>query len=254
MASDKLPLFIDIALKENQRRLSRVFGEQVGLKEVLALCQGFRLAGIGALFVGGTSDVFLWRLHQSGRCFAHFLLRVAEAEKLTSRSLPFFDAIAARDLDAAREIACHSRRDPDPDMEYAEDFLFAEFLMQCFFLGATEDTCHELLARHEQVLQGAEDFRLDVCRALLVRDEASFGWALARFLAARNDALQLLSESGYIDEELLATEGQLSVEGLALVHLAEQQGLATEQDYLHVPSIARERPARGFLRDSWRSI
>ncbi|AKQ67238.1 hypothetical protein A176_004150 [Myxococcus hansupus] len=253
MTSDRLPLFVEVALQENQRLISRGLGNDLPLKEVLTLCQNFRLAGIGALFLSATSDAFLWRLHQSGRCFFHFLSRADDGEKLTSKCLPFFDAIAAGDLDTAREIALHAKRFREPDMEYPEDFLFVEFLMQRYFLGATDDTCNELLTHYEAALQGAEDFRLGICRALLIGDEAAFGSELSGFLSARNDSIQDLSANGSIEQETLATEGQLSVEGLALIRLAELQGFSTEEDYLNIPSIAREPSARPFQRDSWRS-
>ena len=39
--------------------------------------------------------------------------------------------------------------------------------------------------------------------------------------------------------EAVVTEARFSVEGLSLVRMAERQGLATEPDYLHIPSLAR---------------
>ena len=254
MTAARLQTFVEMALSDNQRRLSQSLGRSPELKEVLGICRNFRIAGIGALFLSGTSEAFLWRLHQSARCYAHFLPKLEETAKRTGHSLPFFDAITARDLVAAREIALHSRRSWAQGVEYEEDFLFVEFLMQHFFLNMKEEDCRELLQRYETALQGSEDFRLDVCKALLDADEASFGTALTRFLAGRGEHIEEVREAGYMEDDLHATEGQLSVEGLALVMLAEQKGLATEEDYLHVPSIAREPPARVFSEDSWRHI
>lgn len=55
-------------------------------------------------------------------------------------------------------------------------------------------------------------------------------------------------------EEESSTEGNLSVEGLALVRLAEHKGLKTERDYLHVPSTARKGGRIAFSPDGWRRL
>jgi hypothetical protein len=51
--------------------------------------------------------------------------------------------------------------------------------------------------------------------------------------------------------EAAATVGRLCVEGLALVRLAERQGMPTREGYLHVPSVAREPFAGAVRADSW---
>ncbi|NMO14692.1 immunity 49 family protein [Pyxidicoccus fallax] len=241
-------------MSENERLIHHVLGERPSSKAVLDVCRNFRMAGICSLFLHGTPEDFHWRLHQGARCYAHFLPRFDEGSTLTSRALPFFDAVAVQDLEAAHGIARHSRRTWGEGLEYEEDFLFVEFLMRHFFLETPDAECHRLLERYEEALRGAEDFRLGVCKALLESDTESFGAALTDFLRERRDRLAGVASRGHMEEELLATEGQLSVEGLALVRLAEQKGIATEVDYLHVPSIAREPPSRTFQPKSWRQV
>ncbi|MBN1208015.1 MAG: immunity 49 family protein [Myxococcaceae bacterium] len=255
MTSQFLPVFVSNALAENQEELlPEVLSNRCTLRAILTFCQNFRIAGIGEFFLTANPRELHLRLHQSGRAFAHFLSRADDSLKRTSRSLPFFDALSAWDLEGAALIARHSRRTWVQGEEYEEDFLFVEFLMQHLFLRASATDCKALLARYEKALQDADDIRLELCRALLENDEEAFGQSLERFLSERNDHYEALAQEDGIPEELRFTEGMLSVEGLALVRLADARGLATEEDYLHIPSIAREKPPGGLSPDAWRRI
>nr|WP_225937985.1 Imm49 family immunity protein [Myxococcus sp. RHSTA-1-4] len=202
----------------------------------------------------GLPGEFHLRLHQSGRAYAAWLRNAAEGERRTGQSPPFFDAIAVGDLEGAARIAHLSKRTWTQGAEYEEDFLFVEFLMQRFFLGASAETCELLLRRHEKALSGAEDVRLEVCGALQAADAGGFDEALRRFLSERRDHYEELARKGGTAPELLATEGKLCVEGVALVRLAEGLGMETEEDYLYIPSVARENVSRVFHEDSWKAL
>ncbi|WP_158623825.1 Imm49 family immunity protein [Corallococcus llansteffanensis] len=220
--------------------------------QVLAFCGHLRLAGIGTLFLTGTPEVFHQRLKQSGEAFAWFLQGAEVLSKQTGSTLPFFDAIAAGDMATAGEVAREARHSWAQGEEYEEDFLFVEFLMQRFFLGASQDTCERLLARYEQALQGAEDIRLPLCQALVTRDAEGFEESLKGFLSERDDRFE--SNANSESPERLATEALLSVEGLALVRLAEREGFPLAEDYLHVPSVALEGRAPSLESNSWRRL
>ncbi|MFP2930384.1 Imm49 family immunity protein [Pyxidicoccus sp. 3LG] len=237
MTSEFLPVFVRNALASSRMLLPRLQQGAASLEDTLACCQHLRIAGIGAFFLTGDPGALHGPLAQSGQAFATFLGQAEDGVKRTSRSLPFFDALAAGDDTTAATEARLSRHTWAEGEEYEEDFLFVEFLMQSFFLGASRETGERLLGRYEQVLQGAEDIRLPLCRALFERDSAEFDTALSTFLAERADGYEQRSEGE--PPEVLATEALLSVEGLGLVRLAERWGLQVEEDYLHVPSLAR---------------
>ncbi|HLL54430.1 MAG TPA: immunity 49 family protein [Myxococcaceae bacterium] len=253
MSSVYLPVFVQNALEDNLEMLPAIH-RGASLRSVLAFCQNFRIAAIGKLLIGGSPAQFRHHLHQSGRAFAHFLASAPEDAKLGSKTMPFFDAVAAGDLEAAEIIARHSRRGWRQGKEYPEDFYFPEFLMQHAFLGAPVAEREAMLQRYEQALEGSEDLRLDVCQALLAGDSDAFDEALRLYLESRNDEWAELVESETLAPEAAATEGHVSVEGLALVRLAERQGLRTEPDYLHVPSLGRRGRAPSFEADSWLRI
>lgn len=251
LPSEFLPVFVHNALGDVAELMPAVRAGKLRWRPMLGFCQHLRIAGIGTLFLEGASEELLLRLSQSGRAFAHFLTQVDADSRRTSQCAPFFDAVAAGDFEGAAEVARRARRDWVQGEEYEEDFLFVELLMQHFFLGAEPPRCEALLARYEQALQGSEDLRWGICKALLASDGKAFGEALSLFLSERRDQLRRKMKTERIAPELAATEGHFSVEGLALVRLAERKGLETEEDYLHVPSTAREPFPGTFRADSW---
>lgn len=254
MASKFLSVFIGNALGDNEVLLPAVLSGRGGLKESLRFCQNFRIAGIGSLLMSGTSARFHECLHASARAFVHFATSAPEAQKLTSRAEPFFDAIACEDTEAARSLAHLSRRVADRNREYEEDFLFVRFLMDHFFLGTSASEGQSLLDRYERVLEGSADTRLEVCRALLAADGARFDEALTRMMEEREVRFQKLHDKESVAEEILATEGYVSVEGLALVRLAISNGLHPREDFLFIPSLAREQVRLHHHPDSWRHL
>lgn len=251
MASRFLPAVIENALHQNRRLLPVLVRGAGGSRHILTFCDNLRIAGIGSLFLTGTSESFLRRLQQSGRAFAHYLRNAGNADVRLSRSRPFFDAVGAGDFDGAALIARYARRTWAQGEEYEEDFLFMEFLIHHGVLKAPVADCEALLVRYERALSGAEDLRLDVCRALFQADSDAFNQALAVFLSDRKDQLEAQATTTPFPEEFLATEWNFCLEGLVLVRLAERNGLETEEDYLHIPSLARELPQSQPGEDTW---
>jgi hypothetical protein len=78
---------------------------------MLEFCEHLRIAGIGSLFLEGTSEGLLRRLSQSGRAFGHFQAGAPEDSQRTRQCAPFFDAVAADDLEGAAQVARHARRE-----------------------------------------------------------------------------------------------------------------------------------------------
>jgi hypothetical protein len=110
MTSEFLPVFVQNAVEENEELLPDVVAGRADFQTILEFCQNFRMAGIGALFLGSAPKVFRQLLHHSGRAYAHFLTHADKGSTLTSKALPFFDAVASGDFDGASLIARGSRR------------------------------------------------------------------------------------------------------------------------------------------------
>jgi hypothetical protein len=252
MSSDLLPTYIDNSDLRLALLLPDVLTPGISLDDMLDYCRLYRIKGIAALFLGDPPDTLLSELSKSGRAFLHFLRTTPDTEKATSQALPFFDAVAATDAGCAREIAQASRPTWNAELEYEEDFLYVWFLMRHFFLDGSHAESAALLERWNIVLDGSSDVRLDVCAAFLENDASAFHAALSALLGREDAANRARAAKDGLPPELAATEASLSVEGLALLRLADAKGFQTGSDYVLVPSAGRERAQIDFEPDAWR--
>lgn len=158
--------------------------------------------------------------------------------RMTSRSLPFEDALAAGDLDTAREIARLSPDVHDPGFEYEDDFLRVRVL-QVLLLEPDGPAASRLLARWEEVLAGERSPFLELTRVLVERSAAELGPALAATSASRQENLAAWRKTLQYRLELDETDGAVWVQGLAYLRIAELRGLPTKAKYKGMPSAAR---------------
>lgn len=253
MSTEFLPLFTKNAVLENEELVPDLLAGRLDHGEALTFCANFRIAGIADLFLTADPDGLQRFLAASGRAYGHQLTKLDPARKRTSRALPLFDALAAGDLDGAAAIARAATHTWVPDDEYEEDFLFLEWVMQRHLLDAPKASTDALLVRWEACLQGADDPRLDVCRALEAMDADAFDSALDGYLRERQALYAERADNDSIAPEVTHTEGAFSVEGAALLRIADRLKLPTARDYPTVPSMAREPLPAGLSPDAWRT-
>jgi immunity protein 49 of polymorphic toxin system len=249
VSSEFLPVFLSNALAENAELVPQ-FG-QLGLEGIRRVCDNYRIAGIAELLLTAAPGPLRHRLHQSGRAFAAFLRRSPDAGPPLSECRPLLDALAAGDWEGAREIAARARRTWDRGSEYEEDFLFLEWIASQLSTPPPPPADAGLLARWDACLEGSTDPRLGACRALAAGDAAAFDAALSTYLLERRDDVLERAEAETLSPETAATEPYFSVEGAALLRLADRRGLTTSRDYRTVPSQARDDAPLPFSTDSW---
>ncbi|HYO71590.1 MAG TPA: Imm49 family immunity protein [Archangium sp.] len=254
MSNKFLPVFVSNARYGNQKLLPCLLQGEGSPQELLAFCHNHRIIGIGSLLLLCDTEAFQDYLYRSGRAF---LALGAPADgtwsMALSRAAPFFDALAALDLAGARELAARAPRSRRADSEYEEDFLYVRFLMDHCLLGQPAQEAHQTLERFEAVLQGSEEPRLEVCQALLAREEERFQEALQRMVSEQYRRYAHLRERGRLPQEIWATEAKVCVEGLALGVLAERVGLRMPTEHPGLPRVARCRQAPSTPPDAWKA-
>lgn len=222
--------------------------------EGLALCHLFELAD---------QSKFRENLVRSGHSRRFFLRRSAQEKNhhdrhlALSRTRAFLDALVAGSLAVARDIAVLSPEDWNRDWEYEDDFCFYWLLHgivkqpQAFPTAATP----ALLHRYEQSLQGGESVHLDVARALCARDGGAFADALRALLAAEQKQIEGDRSSAAVHERniLFWPKSRISIEGLALLKVAELLGMPVPDDLPLCPALARlpwtDRPDRDLFEE-----
>lgn len=223
----------------------------------------FRSRGVCELLLSGVVDPLFIAQMQSTGAYGFGLARATEDDKVTSLGGCLWDAIAAEYWDAATQIATLSRMTHHAAREHEDDFLYVAFLMQRYLLAPGDDAdleAHEQqqqqrLDRWEEVLEGGLDPRLDLCHALRDQDHEAFAEAIVTTAEARTEDLQRRHAKGALTNEELAWLLPIWPEGLALLRLAEREGLATDGlEVPGVPPVIRVTNPYAYHPEAWRSM
>jgi len=187
---------------------------------------------------------------------------------------PLLDAITAAEFCLARDIVDLTPREWQEGHEHEEDYCYAQLLHRLVQEMPDEKELALLLDQFEACLENRPRSRVKICRALVEMDQAGFEknfnalldeqevelgvycpWDYETFqkkfdklggFDAVSDlcngdlddegAQDLLEE---IEKKLNSAQRQVSVDGLALLRLAEARGLTTQLDYRYCPALAR---------------
>ncbi len=252
MSSPHLPSSIDNAVFHLERFIPRLIARDLDWGEIQHMTTAFRQRAVCSVLLKGTADDFHLGMMQSAGAFLYFLAACPEERKITSQGRPFLDALDGGYFDAAASIARHSRATWNAGREYEEDFLYVHFLMAITTGQDSPDSA--VLARLEALEPGTDPERAALCRSLVVKDSAAFAAALASNLLNRRDKVEAMIKRGALPDELSAWMRYFAGEGLALVRLAEQRGMNTEPQYLHIPAAVRPVSPWKFDPDAWRTL
>jgi hypothetical protein len=251
LASRFLPVFRKNALYENAQKIAAVRAGTASAADVAELCRNYRVAGICSLLMSASAPEFHHFLRKSASALAFCTARGAPLFTRV-RALPLLlDALCCGEFQVAEDFARKGGAAWDSRSEYEEDFLYASFLCSHFLLPPDAARDRELLERYADLGGSAEEPRLTVVQAFLEDDSTRFEQGLEALLAARAARYQRLAAREAIPRWEAATEGCVSIEGLALVALAERKGFSTRSDYLHVPSLARLPAPPSAVPSSW---
>lgn len=208
------------------------------------VCLHYQAVGILDLVAGGDADAFFHHLIRSGQSRLWGLEAGQAADPRpqvmrpsTSRGL--YAAMASGQWLLARRIAEASTPVWNPDHEYEEDFLPVHMIHRGL-CGATPDEMGELFERYETVLNGADEPRRDLMRALLWRQKEDAEAAFGRLVEQRRAWLaRMHRESELASEDWFLPQSLVFIEGLAWLQLLAASGIEPEGEYDMCPPAAR---------------
>ena len=207
-----------------------------------------RTLAVLALLGKASTDGFVHSCTRAARARRLYLRRLADANidrahhRVSGRYEPLLDAIAASDMTLVGEIERLSPADFRPPDEYEDDYCYAQLLQRLCRDRVPEADLELLLERFDRYLDGDINPRLPVCRALVERNEDRFAEAFDELLATFGKTIQRNVDRGQLEDVHVLAQRQVSIEGLAILRLADRRGIPTEREYLYCPSLAR-RPA-----------
>ena len=252
MSSALLPIIESNAAFELDNALRNLAKKNMDYKFMYVVWSAYRNRGVCALLLGCDAKSLYTDLCKSACSYLYFLKKmVPKAERITSNSSPFFDAIACGDLPIAKEIAVASRSSHNPGEEYIDDFLYVYFLMKMFFLKGKHGELVNLLDQFEAVAADDTASRYELCKSFLEKDQQAFDDAFDSIIELYIESLNTKMEKGLISDEDWAVSAPLFIEGLALLRLAEKLGLRTQKDYTSIPEIARLTELPDYQSVDW---
>lgn len=239
-------------LRDHIEFLGEVVDERHDLTKLGKVCEEFctyyRALGICLLSGDGNTDGFFHYLIQSALTRRYYLAGIAPlgsgdpAYRRASFLDPVFDAVAARQWRLAEEILGLISHTWSEGEEYEDDFCYAD-CVRCLVTG-DDGAIQALVLRWTEILEGAADPRLPIVRSLAAREAPGFTEALNRFL--RSEDAKARAAADPVTGRLVADEATffpnkwVSVEGLALLAIAERRKIQVPEELVGCPPLARE--------------
>jgi len=215
----------------------------------------YRQLGVGEFLMSNDPQLLFERLYGSACAFIHFLNHAEESEKATSLASPFFDAIACGFDDGARQLAALSPTSVNSHKEYEEEFFYVRLLMDYFYLDEDEANINAMLREYKILHNQNPDIHYPLVNALINKKQKEFDEALVDCLYQRESQYSHNDDPYSNNADEAAILAHLSVEVLAWLRLAEQQGLKTDSEYFLAPGSARVRKKTAFADpDGWRTL
>lgn len=237
------PNFLPIAIKNSGVALEEVLPHVIKappeLRYYQHVCLLYRRLAVGSLLAASDPRSFYTYLFKSSRAFVHFLRTAPAKEKLTSKAEPFFDAVACRDDEAAREMASLCPRTADTTREYEEDFLSVWLPMAYFYGNVPREALQPELELFAKLTEENPDPHLDICRGLLDADQRLFDQGLEALIEQKLKAYEKARKYEELNADEAATTAHVSTEVLALLELAQRAGLSVSPEHPLAPGIAR---------------
>jgi hypothetical protein len=199
---------------------------------------------------------FFEYLFKSGRAFADFCARAEPAEILGSAFTPVLDAMVCRDEQGVRVLASHLPAAPNPSKEYEEDFYYLGILIALYLDRKNSARAQQWFDEYERLVAESkqDDYRLDVCRALLSGDQEKIDETLIDVA----ERVQKEARRRHDEERWEMDEGNLftrvAIDVLAWIEIADRLGFPVRGALPMAPAIARPSGSVPLpAPDSWRS-
>jgi hypothetical protein len=210
----------------------------------------FQAIGICHLLENAEVELFKDNLERSGCARRAFLRKSREDGNANDRNLglsrteAFFASLVAGRLQLAYEIAGLSEEVWEPKSEYEDDYCFFLFVHQLVknLVGHESHDLSTILGRFEQSLEGQKSWRLEVCKALADVNREAFCDALHGLMEEKQklaDAKRPRMLEPDPSNYTFWPASYISIEGLALLKLADVLGLEIDESFPLCPRIAR---------------
>lgn len=251
MSTIFLPVLASNAAGELEELVPQLLRNDYPLRTVQRVWRSYRVRAITTLFLTGSASGFADDLQKSAQSAVHHLtLRGTEGLAL-SEITPAIDGMACGDQATGERLARLCLGLPHvSDAEYPDDYLFTRYLLAKW--AGDDDASARAVEDLRRLLDGEDSNELKICDSIETANAVALNEAIEARLESHTERYSLLLERGAISEDEWASQGQFSIEGLALIRLASRLGMTLQDNYRFVPSIAIRSSASSAAPDAWR--
>ncbi len=219
-----------------------------------------RLLAILSLLMDADQDSYIEKMCKSGYSRLYFLRDFAPINSVdpsylcVSKDIGFTASLAVGHFQLAKSIGEFSSKGHNPLIEYEEDFLFPRFMQLIINPDSSVSELKSLLLRWEEILQGDKSEELAVCKALLDKDAGEFADCFDSLIIARQLRMDAWKRKASFDEAMYAAEGNVYIDGICVLRIAEMRGIRVNDEYPLIPRLALRLNNSAFPADAiWRT-
>ena len=171
---------------------------------------------------------------------------------MSSRNEPFLNAVAANELELAKDIALLTSDYWWEEDEYEDDFYYSHFLHTFILFDENKKGyLQTLIDSYEKSLSGNIGARLEIMQGLLNNNFDQFRDAFERLIDERTSELEIEKDTGLSVDIHWQMDSIIFIEGLALLNMAMHIGFDMKDEYLYCPNVVRginniQLPKDGF--------
>jgi len=222
-------------------------------KNAIKINHLFRQMGISCLFWDDEIIHFCSYLNDDANSFLHFITGLSPDTMVTSKFDAFFDALVCKNYTLTEKISTLHPTKVNHNYEYEEEFYYFHFLMS-YFQGYNEPGLNEILLKWEKVLDGNTDIRYDICKSLIKKDVVLFEESFFPLLQKWEQVKQHEFAEELVSPEVAETEGNISLEGIALMRLVEKAGINITDQFSYMPQDVMDFTPRVYDDENWKKI
>jgi len=204
MSSEYLSSYLENSAPDIEEAVPELLEKVIFTKGGGELGFFFRQNGSCHYLLSGSTTRFVEAMQGSVGSYLYYLQKGKDDDKRTSENEAYFDAIVGGLMSAVSEMAKYSRKSWNSDVEYEDDFLYTHFILSYFFRreSAEKTDCTQILTNYEQVLDGDNDVRFDICRSFYDSDSVLFNDSFEQFLIEREEKMDQMIRREVIGEDI----------------------------------------------------
>jgi hypothetical protein len=219
-------------------------------ESMLEIAGYYRNIGCGMLLSRYDIEEYIQSLYKSAKTYQQLLENKNDnLEKYylcKSKGLPLLDAIAIDQFDLARELTANMTKTWTENMEDIDDFIYFDIISDLIQEKPDFKLLETKLIEFENSLEGNSTNRLSVLKAIVEKSSDDFDVSLQSMILKIKKRIAKNNDSDYY---YVTLEGNIFIEGIALIQIARKCGIGVNERYQYIPDIVFNQPEMDFPVD-----